>query len=223
MAHYQGRILTFGRRMGRALTPERQKLVEELLPQITINPSDLSQGWQIPPQELQLEIGFGRGDHLAVRAQNNPHIGYIGCEPFVNGVAHLLKLIKQHNIDNIRMWTDDARILLDQVPAHSLHKIFIFYPDPWPKLKHHNRRLITAEFLTHLSTKLVLGGELQIATDHKDYAQWILLRLQANSQFSSETTSDWRDFPADFVPTRYQMRAERLGIKSYFFSFSTNR
>ncbi|MEY3106109.1 MAG: tRNA ((7)-)-methyltransferase, partial [Pseudomonadota bacterium] len=119
MSHYQGRILTFGRRMGRALTPERQKLVEELLPQITINPSDLSQGWQIPPQELQLEIGFGRGDHLAVRAQNNPHIGYIGCEPFVNGVAHLLKLIKQHNIDNIRMWTDDARILLDQVPAHS--------------------------------------------------------------------------------------------------------
>jgi tRNA (guanine-N7-)-methyltransferase len=213
------RILSFGRRKGRALGISQQELMGNLLPKLIINDDN---PLKFPPQinKFIMEIGFGNGDHLAVQVQNNPNIGFIGCEPYMNGVAHLLTLLDETN-DNIRLWPEDARILLDQLPDQFLAKVYILFPDPWPKIKHHKRRIISNEMLKLLAKKLNDQGEVMMATDHSEYAQWILKHFMDSEDFiwTANSPKDWQQPPQGWVRTRYQKKAEELSIKPYFLNF----
>ncbi len=133
------------------------------------------------PNPLWLEIGFGAGEHLAHQAALYPEVGIIGCEPFINGIATLLALVPPPQggapPNNIRIFNGDARLLIEKLPDASLEKVFILYPDPWPKARHHKRRLISKEFLNNLACVMKPGAELRLATDHGDYCTWMLERL----------------------------------------------
>jgi tRNA (guanine-N7-)-methyltransferase len=219
---HERKILTFGRRRGRAISDMQQQLFDEVLPDISISPDQQINELLVGDyQEFHMEIGFGDGERLAKVAQNNPQNLYFGCEPYLNGVGCLLRLIKQNDIKNIKIWTDDARDLLEKFPSQSLTKIYILFPDPWPKAKHHKRRIINNEMLKLLSIKLKTSGEVLMATDHTEYAKWILEHFTKSELFNWPATSkaDWQDEPEGWVKTRYQQKAESQGIKSNFFRF----
>ena len=217
----------YGRRMGRPLRPHRQALVDGLLP--TIELAVPVSGEFEPPGALfknsfadyWLEIGFGGGEHLSWQARANPEIGIIGCEPYINGVARLLSDISENDLGNIRIFRDDARLLLAGIPEASFSRIFILFPDPWPKTRHHKRRLINAQTIPDLARILRNGGELRIATDDPSYKGWILRHMLASHDFEwqARRPSDWRVRPKDWPPTRYEQKAEKAGRKAAFFSF----
>ncbi|AIL65983.1 tRNA (guanine-N(7)-)-methyltransferase [Rickettsiales bacterium Ac37b] len=158
------RLLSFGRRRGRKLCSIKNNLITSLLDDLKINNMEDIFGLNSTYQEIYIEIGFGTGEFITTQAINNPNIAFIGCEPFINGTANLLKLIKEHNINNIRIWPDDARLLLEQLPSSIIHKIFILFPDPWPKSKHHKRRLINEQFLLLLHHVLKENASILLAT-----------------------------------------------------------
>lgn len=217
-------LASFGRRRGRKLGPRKQQLLDTLLPRIAIEPSTLSanqmkqllSGWR----EVWLEIGFGGGEHLAAQAKNNPDVLMIGCEPYINGIVGLLADIEQEQITNIRVFSDDVRDLLPHLPPQALARIFILFPDPWPKQRHHKRRLITLQTLAALAAVQPPGAELLLATDHSDYAAWMLEKLLAcpHYQWQAQRPDDWRIPPSGWVTTRYQAKAEAEGIEPLFIS-----
>lgn len=197
------RLASFGRRQGRKLRPGKRTLVDELLPQLKVElPLD-------PKKEWWLEIGFGGGEHLAHQAALYPQVGIIGCEPYINGTGDLLKKIAAEKLSNIRIHPDDARPLVEQLPDASLSRVFILYPDPWPKTRHHKRRIIAAEFLDTLARVMKPGAELRIATDHADYCTWMLERLLTHSEFTwnAKRCTDWLNPPPDWISTRYEQKA----------------
>lgn len=163
----------------------------------------------ITPPPLWLEIGFGGGEHLAHQAALHPNIGMIGCEPYENGMADMLKHIDTHKLDNIRVFSDDARLLMEKLPEASIERVFILYPDPWPKSRHHKRRLVSTETLDMVARILKPGGLLRLATDHEGYATWILERLLAHNNFSwtANSCEDWLNPPSDWISTRYEQKA----------------
>ena len=186
--------------------------------------------------EVFLEIGFGNGEHIAGQSENNHHIGFIGAEVFKNGVANLLTLmtgIKENadmpdeikilpsRCDNLRIWSDDVRILFSQIPDGFLSKIFLLFPDPWPKKRHASRRFVNPDNLTEIARMLKKGGILRVATDHKVYKSWTLRRLHEDSRFkwTARKSDDWRNPPADWVETKYQKKAIREGRRPVFFDF----
>jgi tRNA (guanine-N7-)-methyltransferase len=132
-----------------------------------------------------LEVGFGGGEHLAEQARRNPDTGYIGCEPFENGVAKLLTQVQASRLRNVRVVPDDARDILVRLPDASLSFVFVLFPDPWPKLRHYKRRFIQTRTLDQIHRLLKPGGELRIATDHTDYGQWALMHLMRDNRFSN--------------------------------------
>lgn len=158
-----------------------------------------------------LEIGFGGGEHLAAQAARNPDVLLIGAEPFLNGVASAVRHIDEARLGNIRVHPGDVRELVEALPDASVDRVFILFPDPWPKARHHKRRLITEDFVAELARVLRPGGRLRFATDWRDYAAWALERLEGSPAFvwAAERADDWRQAPTDHVPTRYQ--AKRLG------------
>ena len=168
---------------------------------------------------LWLEIGFGGGEHLAYQAERNPGVGIIGCEPYLNGIGEPLKQIETRKLKNIRLHGDDARPLIDALPDASLDRVFILYPDPWPKTRHHKRRIISTEFLTSLARVMKPGAELRLATDHADYATWMLERLLAHPDFkwTAKSCDDWLKPWPDYTPTRYEQKA--LAGKPTYLSF----
>lgn len=205
---------SFGRRKGRNLRPTKQGLLDILLPRLQIS---LPQASSLKPQaSTWLEIGFGGGEHLSHLAVLHPEIQFIGCEPYINGIAGLLTNIEKHKLENIRIYNDDARDLIAALPDNSLEKVFILYPDPWPKVRHHKRRIISTEFLDALARVMKSGAELQLATDSADYATWILERLLAHSAFkwTAKICDDWLNPPAEWIPTRYEQKA-LAGIATY--------
>jgi tRNA (guanine-N7-)-methyltransferase len=218
-------IHTYGRRRGRRLRASQQVLLETLLPSLAIEVSDAA----IEPRrlfaegvrELWLEIGFGGGEHLAAQAAAHPEVGFIGCEPFVNGVVSLLAQVKARDLCNVRLWPRDARALIARLPARSVQRAFILFPDPWPKARHHKRRLIAGPFLDALARVLALGAELRVATDDRDYLVWILERLTAHPDFRwcARRAGDWRERPADWPPTRYEQKAVAAGRKPAYLRF----
>lgn len=230
-ASVEGELRFYGRRHGRRLRQMRSQLVQTLLPQLQLTlPSDegLLAPAELFPQPIRalwLEIGFGAGEHLLAQARANPHVGLIGCEPFINGVATLLADIGREPPDNLRLFTEDARLLLPRLPAASLQRVFLLFPDPWPKGRHHRRRFITDATVGALARLIVPGGELRVATDHVDYARWTLLHLcSAGSPpdafaWTARRPGDWRRPPADWVETRYQRKAEAAGAAPIFLSF----
>jgi tRNA (guanine-N7-)-methyltransferase len=184
----------------------------------TIDPFDL---FPQRPRAIWLEIGFGNGEHLADQAFGHPEVGFIGCEMFVNGVASLLRHIDRLGLANVRVFDDDARLLLEVLAPASLERIFLLFPDPWPKARHAKRRFIGPTNLTILGRLLADGADLWIATDDPGYARWTLLQTVGRSEFSwrAKGPRDWRDPPTGWVETRYQRKAAAAGRATIFLCF----
>lgn len=221
-----GRVL-YGRRKGRPLRPGRQALVERLLPQLEITlPApgeaiDPRGVFDFTPAAVWLEVGFGAGEHLADQARANSSVGIIGCEPFLNGVARLLSVIDREGLRNIRIFRDDARLLLAALTPASIARAFVLFPDPWPKARHHKRRLISSDNLAWLARGLTDNAELRVATDDPGYQAWILEHALACDGFDwpARRPADWRIRPADWPATRYEIKAVAAGRRCCFFRF----
>jgi tRNA (guanine-N7-)-methyltransferase len=169
-------------------------------------------------QSIWLEIGFGGGEHLAVQAEKYPNDGFIGCEPFVNGIASLLDHIDRKQLKNIRIYPGDARLLLDTLPDASLARCVLLFPDPWPKARHAERRFIGPENLQRLARVLKEGAELRIATDDEQLKDWMREHLRGAEDF--ELIGDSTARPADWPPTRYEEKALKAGRKPVYLEYT---
>ena len=214
----------FGRRMGRRLRIGQTALMRDAFPQIEI-PAEgsLDPATLFPDAEdLRLEIGFGGGEHLADHAARRPGSGFIGCEPFRNGVAKFLELAEARGLSNVRVWSGDAGLLIDRLPDASLASADIFYPDPWPKRRQRKRRFVSDDTLRRLARVLAPGATLRFATDIDDYAGWTLARIARSPHFAwtAARADDWRlPFP-DWPSTRYEAKALREGRHPVYLSFA---
>ena len=213
----------YGRKRGRPLRPGQQVLLEELLPSLAV---ELPQSGELnpallfpePKQSVWLEIGFGAGEHLAAQAEAHPDIGFIGCEVFENGVAKLLREIDGRRLANIRLFTDDARRLIRALPPASISRVFILFPDPWPKARHCKRRIVSTETLDELARIMIEGAELRLATDHHEYFTWMLERVTGHPGFVwlARKPADWRQRTPGWPPTRYEEKARAAGRSPLF-------
>lgn len=223
----QGGDRFYGRRKGKPLRPGRQKLVDEQLPALRVSPDKLRAGQSLADlfaghkRAYWLEIGFGGGEHLADMAAGNSDVGIIGCEPFINGVASLLSHIADANLKNVRIWDDDVRDLLPALPDAAFERIFLLYPDPWPKTRHHRRRFVNAENLSTVARLLAGGGLFRFASDHMGYVAWTLEHMCREPAFEwcAEGPADWRERPADMIETRYETKARRQGSACVYLDF----
>jgi tRNA (guanine-N7-)-methyltransferase len=197
-----GPLRSYGRIKSRPIKPRQAGLMEELLPRIAV---DLAHPVETG-RETWLEIGFGGGEHMAAQAGRRPEVAILGAEPFLNGVASAVRHVAEQGLQNVRIHHGDARDLLGALPAGSIARVFILFPDPWPKARHHKRRLIQPELLQDLARVLAPGGRLRFATDWADYADWTLERVLASGLYDwpAERPDDWRRPPADHVTTRYE-------------------
>src|SRR5215211_7198885 len=216
----------YGRRRGRPLRPGQSHLRETQLPQLAVmlpetGPLDPASLFATPPESVWLEIGFGAGEHLAAQACSHPDTGFIGCEVFENGVARLVAEVARRDLHNIRVFPDDARILLDALAPDSLDRVFILFPDPWPKTRHQKRRLVSTATLDRLAALMRPGAELRLATDDRDYLTWMLERATAHRDFAwrARRPADWRERPADGPPTRYEKKPRTAGRVPAFLRF----
>ena len=211
-------LRSYGRRRGRRPSSRQASLLDKLLPDVGLSLSDAapaSVGTLFSPvvREVWLEIGFGGGEHLLWQAMQNPAVGFIGCEPFQDGVVKVLREIEERKLANIRLHADDARAVLRWLPEASIARAFVLFPDPWPKKRHRKRRLVSAGTLRELARTMGRGGQLRIATDIGDYARWMLQAVRAEASFKWEPKdpSDWRQRPADWPATRYEQKALEEG------------
>lgn len=219
----------YGRRKLRPLHKGRTKALHVVEKEIMLAP-DLLLEDQIDPQALcnqeniWLEIGFGNGEHLVQQALDHPAIGFIGCEAFINGVAAASKEIVEKGVENIKLWPDDALPLLAKIKPASLERIFLLFPDPWPKVRHYKRRFIQDFTVDLFASLLKPGGKLSLATDDGPLAEWMLLHVVGNSQFhwDNARNGDWRTPPDDWVETRYQQKAALQGRLAHYLSFTKN-
>ncbi len=213
-----------GRRCGRPLRRQQQQLFDAVLPSLEIDLATwngLGELFATPRYRLRLEIGFGAGEHLAAEADRNPDIGYIGCEPFRNGIAKMVDLVVTRGLDNVRLFIDDAAILLDALPDASLEQVDLLYPDPWPKRRQRKRRFVSADTLRAMARVLVPGGTFHFATDIDDYAGWTLARIAEEPLFewNADQADDWRIAWPDWSSTRYEAKALREGRKPVYLTF----
>lgn len=219
------RPIFHGRRKGRSLRAGRQRLVEQLLPGLRIEPGadpvDPAALFGPPARAVWLEIGFGGGEHLAEQARRHPETGMIGCEPFVNGVARLLSEIDRDGIANIRIYDDDARDLLDRLPDACLDRVFVLFADPWPKARHARRRFIGPDNLGRLARVMKDGAELRLASDDMPLVRWMLFHCIGHPDFewTARSAADWRRRPADWPQTRYESKARARGIGCVYLTF----
>ena len=205
-----------GRRRGKKLRAGQQSLLDTLLPRLmlAVPPApgriDLADafGGRLPPDGVWLEVGFGAGEHLVWQAEQHPGVGLIGCEPYLNGVAKCLAHIERAGVDNIRLFTDDARLVMAALPERSLARAFVLFPDPWPKTRHHKRRFVQRETLSRLAELMVPGAELRLATDDPSYLPWMLEHAIPHPAFEwlANRPADWRQRPADWPATRYERK-----------------
>jgi len=226
----------YGRRQDKALKPRQQHLMTTLLPQlsvpltfenkapnvaiapvISLDPKNFMR----PHKELWLEVGFGGGEHLAWQARENPDIAMIGAEPFLNGVAKLLAQIDDEGQENIHIHHGDVRPLLTALPDQCLGRLFVLHPDPWPKKRHHKRRMINPWFVAEAARLLKPGGQLRVASDIAAYVEWTLMHLADCPDFfwTAKRADDWRVRPDDWPQTRYEVKAIREGRPSTYLIF----
>ncbi len=214
----------YGRRMGRPLRPKTQELLERALPTYTFDvtlASDPHADFDQDAQELWLEIGCGGGEHLCAQGARNPKVNLIGAEAFMNGISLMLRDLLDRDLENVRIWPEDVRPLLDKLPQNSISRAFLLFPDPWPKSRHNKRRFVNGKNLKRLARLVKPGGTLRIATDHGDYREWIIQRMKEDKKFKPLFSWDHlpTERPNDWVPTRYESKARAQGILCTYMDF----
>ena len=219
-------LRSYGRRKSKPLSARKERLFQELLPALRLDlqaapPKDLRALFPVTLREVWLEIGFGSGEHLLWQAEQHQDIGFIGCEPFINGVGSLLGAIEDRGIETIRVHDGDARDVLAWLPARSIHRLFLLFPDPWPKKRQQKRRLVTPETVAAFARVLAPGSELRFASDDSDYVAQTLFTVDRSGAFAwlAERAADWQARPADWPETRYERKADGEGRKSIYLRF----
>jgi tRNA (guanine-N7-)-methyltransferase len=216
----------FGRRKGHKLRIHQADLIAHLLPRLALDiatppPPRLTALFDSPVENVRLEIGFGGGEHLIAEAQAFPQTGFIGCEPYINGMAKILAQIEAHDIRNIRLFAGDATELLSWAPPHSLARIDLIHPDPWPKRRHWKRRFVQDAIVAAMARVLAPHGEFRFVCDIDGYVAWTLAHLARSRDFvwTAERADDWH-LPWDgFTITRYGRKAEREGRAAAYLRF----
>ncbi len=214
----------YGRRQGHKLRQGQAALVEELLPEVSVPEDGALDATQLfgDPRPLQLEIGFGAGEHLAGQASANPDTGFIGCEPFLNGVVGALGHIRDKALANVRLHMGDALTVLERLPDASLERVYLLHPDPWRKARHAKRRMINNGPLDLIHAKLQPGGEFRLGTDDPTYCRWSMMIMNARRDFAWQAGSaaDFLTRPADWPETRYERKARRQGREVWYFKYT---
>lgn len=210
-------LRSYGRRKGRKASPTEAALLRDVLPRVAFDGALPN----LRDRKIWLEIGFGGGEHLVWQARSNPNVALIGCEPYQDGVVKVLRAIEGEALTNIRLHMGDARDILRGLPACSLDRVFVLFPDPWPKRKHRKRRLLNASLLALLARAMKPQAELRVATDIGDYARTMLEAFATASEFQwqADGPRDWRTRPADWPQTRYETKAAAAGRRRYYFRF----
>lgn len=214
----------YGRMQTRTPKGERLAALQDLLPELeipaaeTVDPEAL---YPKPCAQLWLEIGFGNGEHLAALMERHPERAYIGAEPFVNGMAAFLRSIRDRPHHNIRVWPEDAITLAQMLPDRCVDGIYILNPDPWPKKRHHKRRIVNRENLNVLARILKPGGTLIMSTDVNDLADWMVTQtfIHPCFEWTAEKAGDWRTPPPDWIKTRYEAKGEKKGSRQTYLLF----
>ena len=216
----------FGRRKGHKLRAHQADLVAHLLPQLALDiagppVTDLAALFGRSVNYVRLEIGFGGGEHLIAEAHAFPNTGFIGCEPYVNGMAKILTLIETSGVRNIRLFAGDASELLTWLPASSLARIDLIHPDPWPKRRHWKRRFVQEATIAAMARALKPGGEFRFVSDISDYCAWTLWHFSRSPDFvwTAERASDWREPWPGYTMTRYGRKATREGRAATYLIF----
>ncbi|CAN7636283.1 tRNA (guanine(46)-N(7))-methyltransferase TrmB [Bradyrhizobium sp. LjRoot220] len=224
VAHSHGSF--FGRRKGHKLRIHQADLIDHLLPRLALDisapaPDHLTELFESKPDEVRLEIGFGGGEHLIAEAQALPNVGFIGCEPYVNGMAKILTQIEAHNLGNIRLYAGDAAELLAWAPPRSMARIDLIHPDPWPKRRHWKRRFVQDATVAAMARILKPDGEFRFVSDIDDYCAWTLAHLLRSPDFFwlAERAADWREPWVGYTMTRYGRKAEREGRVAAYLRF----
>lgn len=214
----------YGRRLGRPLNASRQAVYDELLPKLQLPSSGalaLSGLFSFTPEKTVLEIGFGNGEHVAAMMHARPADGFIACEPYINGMTAFLKQIKDEKHDHVRVWMDDAIEVVDRLDVSCLDEIYVLNPDPWPKARHHKRRIISQDNLTRFARVMKPGGLLVMTTDVDDLAEWMVTQATAHPDFewTAESAADWQTPPPGWLPTRYEQKGVAAGRKQSYLLF----
>jgi tRNA (guanine-N7-)-methyltransferase len=213
----------YGRRSGHKLRAGQAALVEELLPRIAVpeaGPLDARRLFD-EDRPLELEIGFGAGEHLAGQAAARPGTGFIGCEPFLNGVVGALGHIRDRGLENVRLHMGDAIEVLDRLPDASLERVYLLHPDPWPKARHAKRRMVNPGPLDLIAARLKPGGEFRLGTDDPTYCRWAMMVMDRRRDFAWQARhpADFLTRPADWPETRYERKARRQGHEVWYFRY----
>jgi tRNA (guanine-N7-)-methyltransferase len=216
----------FGRRKGKTLRQQQASVMAGLLPRLSIDltnpaPASLRSLFSGPVDEVRLEIGFGGGEHLLSGLHDNPQTGFIGCEPFVNGMAKLLAAVQPQDFGRLRLFADDATALLRWLPPHGLDRIDILYPDPWPKRRQRKRRLISDDTVAMMARSVRSGGSVRFATDIDDYAGWALNRFLRHGDFAWDAVDAraWKTPWPHWPGTRYEAKALAVGRVPTYLTF----
>ncbi len=213
----------YGRRTGHKLRAGQANLVEALLPRLTLPDTGPLTAERLfgDDRRLWLEIGFGRGEHMAAQAAAHPDIGIIGAEPFFDGVVGALLEIRDRGLDNVRLHNGDALDVLDRLPPASLERVFLLHPDPWPKARHAKRRFANPGPIDLVARALQPGGEFRIGTDHPIYCRWALMQMSKRRDFAWLATepADWHVRPDDWPQTRYELKARAKSHEVWYFRF----
>ncbi len=227
-AHKQGDPTTLNRLYGRAsghkLRPGQQALVDALLPQIAVPEAGEITAQRLfgDDRPLHFEIGFGSGEHLAARADLLPDHGFIGAEPFLNGVAAALAHLRDQHLANVRLWRGDALDVLRRIPDSALSFLYLLHPDPWPKARHAKRRMVNDGPLAIFAAKLKPGGEFRLATDDPTYLTWALMVMQRHAhefEWLAQRPSDFLDPPGGWIETRYGAKSRHEGRRPYYLRY----
>ena len=213
----------YGRRQGHALRVGQQRLVDDLLPELSVpeeGPLDARRLFG-DDRLLWLEIGFGAGEHLAAQAEANPAYGLIGCEPFLNGVVGALAHVDRRGLANVRLHMGDALQVLERLPDASLDRVFLLHPDPWPKARHAKRRFMNPGPLDLVAAKLRPGGEFRLGTDDPTYCRWSMMVMNQRQDFEwlAESAKDFLTRPGGWPETRYEAKARRKGHEVWYFRY----
>lgn len=216
----------FGRRHGKPLRMHQKALRDDLLPQLKLDlenpaPADLRTLFSIPVEKVRMEIGFGGGEHLVHEAGRFPTSGFIGVEPFVNGMAKMLGALDESFLENLRLYDDDATEVLDWLPDASLDGIDLFYPDPWHKKRHWKRRFVSPKNLDRFARVLKPGARFRFASDIESYVNWTLIHCRDHAEFEwqASVSADWNTPYEAWPGTRYEAKAFREGRRGAYLTF----